>query len=172
MPGYFLLLVAAAVAEPSIKDLGWMIGDWTFRDVATEAAGFEYEERGTRSCGWAMDSAYIRCESHGGTAGKPRTYVTYINYNAAAKRFEMVSMWSNHPPKTVHFGAIAKGGRELTLRLSQPTKDDRGILKDQWALVRFDGKSTWTWESGERLGDAPADGPVRFRDVATRKAAY
>ena len=171
MAGGWVFMLAAAAAGPSIKDLSWMIGDWAFHDVATEAAGFKYEERGIRRCRWAMRDQYIRCESEGGTAAKPRTYVSYLNYNGAAKRFEMVSMWSNHPPKDVRYGQLSSDGRELRVRLPQPVKDDDGIVKDHWAVMRFDGQSTWTWEAGSRAEGALDDGPVRFRDVARKKSA-
>lgn len=169
MVGAMLLLAAATAAEPSIKDLEWMIGDWAFHDVATEAAGFKYEEKGTRSCRWALRDQYIRCESQGGTAARPRTYVNYFNYNAAEKRFEMVSMWSNHPPKDIRAGEAAAGGRELRLRQLRPERDDDGIIKQSWAVMRFDGKGSWTWESGSRPEGAADDGPVRFRDVAIKQ---
>ena len=164
-----LLALAATAADPSIKDLSWMIGDWAFHDVATEAAGFNYEERGTRSCRWALRDQYIRCESQGGSAARSRSYVSYLNYNAAEKRFEMVSMWSNHPPKLVQFGELAASGRELRLRMPAAQRDDDGKLKQSWAVWTFDGKSTWTWDSGSRVDGAPDDGPVRFRDIATKQ---
>lgn len=169
MTGGLLLMLAATVAGPSIKDLSWMIGDWAFHDAATEAAGFKYEERGIRRCRWALRDQYIRCESEGGTEAKPRTYVTYFNYNGTAKRFEMVSMWSNYAPKDVRYGQIAGDGRELRLRLPQPERGEDGTVKDQWAVIRFDGRSTWTWEAGSRSEGAADDGPVRFRDVATKQ---
>ena len=171
MTGGLLLLVAATAAEPSIRDLAWMIGDWAFHDVATEAAGFTYEEKGLRSCRWAMRDQYIRCESQGGTAARPRTYVNYFNYNPAEKRFELVSMWSNHPPKDIRVGQAALGGRELKLRQLRPERDDDGIVKESWAIMRFDGRATWTWESGSRPAGTAEDGPVRFRDTAVRQPA-
>lgn len=171
MGALLLLLAAAAAGEPSIKNLEWMIGDWAFHDVATEAAGFKYEEKGIRSCRWAMREQYIRCESQGGTAARPRTYVNYFNYNPAAKRFEMVSMWSNHPPKDIRVGEAASSGRELKLRQLRPERDDDGIVKESWAIMRFDGRATWTWDSGSRAESAADDGPVRFRDIAVRRPA-
>ena len=171
MTGGLLLLAAATAVEPSIMDLGWMIGDWTFRDVSTAAAGFKYEETGTRSCRWAMRQKYIRCESLAGMSPRDRSYVTYLNYNPAAKRFEMVSMWSNHPPKAVHYGQISADGRELRLRQSQPDRDDDGVVKESWAILRSDGQSRWTWESGTRREGATDDGPVRFLDIAVRQPA-
>jgi hypothetical protein len=171
MDALFLLLAAAGAAEPSIKDLEWMIGDWAFHDFATEAAGFVYEEKGIRSCRWELREQYIRCESQGGTAARPRTYVNYFNYNPAEKRFEMVSMWSNHPPKDMRVGEAAADGRELKLRQLRPERDDEGMLKQTWAIMRFDGTATWTWDSGSRAEGAAGDGPVRFRDIAVRKPA-
>lgn len=169
MTGAVLLALAAVTADPSIKDLGWMIGDWSFHDVATEAAGFKYEERGTRSCRWALRDQYIRCESQGGTAARPRNYVNYFNYNPAERRFEMVSMWSNHPPKDIRVGEAGDGGRQLKLRQLRAERDDDGIVKQSWAIMRFDGKASWTWESGSRPDGAADDGPVRFRDVAVKQ---
>ena len=163
--------LTSAEPEPSIRDLGWMIGDWAFHDSATDAAGFNYEEKGQRSCRWALQDRYIRCESAGGTATKQRSYVTYLNYNAFEQRFEMMSMWSNHPPKLLQVGQMARDGLELRLRSVQPTRGDDGVVKNHWAVLRFDGKSRWTWESGSRPEGAVNDGPVRFRDVALRQAA-
>ena len=171
MGSYLLVAFAVAAAEPSIADLDWMIGDWTFEDRATEAAGFKYEERGTRSCRWAMRHQYIRCESQGGTTARPRTYVNYFNYNPAEKRFEMVSMWSNHPPKDIRAGQATPSRREVVLRQLRPERDDDGIVKQSWAVLKFDGDATWTWESGSRMDGSQEDGPVRFRDVAVRRTA-
>jgi hypothetical protein len=168
---YLLLAAAVAGAEPSIKDLGWMIGDWSFHDVSTEAAGFSYEERGIRSCRWALRDQYIRCESQGGSAARPRTYVSYINYNASAKRFEIMSIWSNHPPKLVQYGQLSPDSREFRIRQARPERDDDGNVKESWAIMKFDGRETWTWDSGSRPEGAANDGPVRFRDVAVRRSA-
>ena len=167
MTGGIALLLAATAAGPSIRDLSWMIGDWTFHDVATEAAGHKYEERGTRSCAWAMRDQYVRCESQGGTAARPRTYVTYVNYNAPQKRFEMLSMWSNHPPKVTQYGQLVDG--ELRFVSAAAETGDDGIAKHSWARMRPEGKAGWVWDSGTRPVGATDDGPVRYRDIAIRQ---
>lgn len=166
MTGALLLLAAAGTDAASIQSLRWMIGDWVFHDVATEAAGFRYEERGTRSCRWSLEDQYIRCQSAGGSEAQPRSYVVYINYNAAAQRFEMVSLWSNHPPKVVHYGQWRDGA--LLLRSAHPEVGQDGVARRAWAVLRPTNGSTWTWETGFQVEGSAEDGPIKFRDVATR----
>jgi hypothetical protein len=158
---------AQTVPGPSIRDLSWLIGVWEFDDRSTAAAGFDYQETGTRTCAWALDDQYIRCESRGTSRGRTRTYVFYINWNSITRQFDMLSMHPNTPRKALMSGLATNGGRHLDLR-SETVVDD-GIATRSWATIVFDGKDRVVWESRSNRGtDLPDHWPMRFREEARR----
>ena len=152
---------------PSIRDLSWLIGVWEFDDRSTAAAGFDYQETGTRTCGWALDDQYIRCESRGTSRGRTRTYVFYINWNSITQQFDMLSMHPNTPRKALMSGRATSGGHHLDLR--SDVVIDEGVASRSWATITFDGKDQIVWESRSNRGtDRPDHWPMRFREEARR----
>lgn len=162
------LLFAATVLSPTpdIRSVDWLVGEWEFADRAM-LPGSSYEEYGTRSCVYALDNQYIRCESRGTSGDTTRTYVFYLNYNAQSERFEMLSMWGNIPGKALYTGTLSADGRQLELRDEALDTDDDGIQRRSWAVITYDDNGSMVWESGS-APDGAERGPVRYRDDATR----
>lgn len=152
---------------PSIRDLELLIGDWTFVDAATEYAGYEYSESGTRSCAYALDEQYIRCVSKGRARGKDRTYVFYINYNSEDERFEMLSMWSNYSRKALYHLLVSDDGRRIDLMNGpNPEEEER---EQTWGTIIFQSDDKFIWESRLNKGnELPDHWPVTFRETADR----
>jgi hypothetical protein len=151
----------------SVKDLAWLVGVWEFDDRSTAAAGFDYQETGTRTCAWALDDQYIRCESRGTSRGRTRTYVFYFNWNSITQQFDMLSMHPNTPRKSLMSGRVTGGGHHLDLRSDAVV--DEGVTTRSWATIVFDGKDRMVWESRSNRGTDPPDAwPMRFREEARR----
>lgn len=143
----------AAGQEPSIRDLDWLIGEWSFEDE--EIAG-DYRESGTRTCSWALGGDYIRCASEGRDhRGGARTYVWFINFNANEQRFEITSLFQGNPRKYLYTATLHDGGRRLEVRFGSWEAD--ALHFEGGATVVYDGRDRYVWEN------------ARFRDVVTRR---
>lgn len=169
----WLLATASATAaesasKPTIRDLDRLIGIWEFEDAATENAGYEYVETGTRICAYALDDKYIRCESKGKAKDKERTYVFYFNYNDADERFEMLSMFGNYSRKILYHLTVSEDGRRIDLTTGPNPEEDE--IERSWATISFQSDDQFTWESRlNKGGDLPDHWPVTFRETARRK---
>lgn len=166
--GSLVALALAAEPQPEIRRLDWMIGEWDFADESTSPTD-DYEERGVRSCGYALDGQYIRCESRGTSRGRTRTYVFYLNYNRELRRYEMLSMWGNVPGKALQVGSASADGRRIELQTETPYAEGAEIRR-AWAVITYDGAGAYVWDSGSGPDGAPR-GEARYRDLARRRAA-
>ena len=166
-PLFFGIAQAQEEPTPTIQDLHRLIGTWKFEDSATENAGYEYSETGTRVCEYAIDDQYIRCESHGKTDTKERTYVFYWNYNKEDERFEMISLFGNYSRKIQYHVAVSDDGKRIDMTSGpNPEEEER---EQSWATVIFHDDGTAIWESRSNSGDdLPNHWPVTFLDVATK----
>ena len=163
------LLISAALTAADINKVDWLIGDWEFRDYALPAAGIRYEEAGRRSCAWALDRRYIRCESTGRNGARERTYVFYLNANGESGRFEMLSMFGNTPGKSLKAGSLSADGRTLDLIADETYTDEAtGQRVRGWSVIRYDGNGAYVWESGNAPEGQPAKRTMRFRDEVKR----
>ena len=103
MPRMFLLVTLfLSATQPATDWLAPFVGVWETTDTYHPAKGEPVVERATRTCEMVMQGSYLQCESvatRPGSAGC--TYRFLINYNRTAKRFEMLSLWSNVPHKAI-----------------------------------------------------------------------
>lgn len=157
--------VLPAAAEPSIRDLSWLIGRWSFEDRSTPATGYDYAESGVRECAWALDDRYIRCESRGVSKGKTRTYVFYLGFNSETGRFEMLSLFGNTPARALYEISVSEGGRRLDMVSSY---DEDGQPRRTWGVLTYDGSSSYVWESTSGPANAAQRPPTRFIDTVRR----
>ncbi len=155
-----LLLASAAVApgsayaqEPGIRQLDWLIGEWTFEDVQIDG---EYREVGTRVCEYTLGGDYIVCRSRGvNHRQRERQYVWYFNYNADEERFEITSLFQGYAGKALYTATLHDGGRRL--EVTYGSWEGEGIVVEGGATVTYDGADRYVWEN------------PRFRDVVTRR---
>lgn len=152
----------ASTPKKSTKDLHRFIGKWQFVDEATELAGFTYREEGTTECRYALDGAYIRCDSVGRYNGKSRTYVDYLNYNSITDTYDRVGMFANHPEKATFTMKLANGGRTVSLTGTPMQQRDGSVTKNR-AVITFADDNTYVWETRVNKSTEPADSwPLRF----------
>ena len=146
--------------------LDGLLGRWTFEDRSTPEAGFDYVERGTRTCERAIQDAYLVCRNTS-EGPQPREYQFFFNYNDIDKRFEMIALFSNWGRKMRYDVRVFDGGKRLELvadPLVRPDRVDRG-----WATIRIENENRIVWETRRNRSDRPPDDwPVITRDVATR----
>ena len=99
---FLLVTLLLSATQPATDWLVPFVGVWETTDTYHPAKGEPIVERATRTCQMVMQGSYLQCES---VASRPgggvRTYRFLINYNRTAKRFEMLSLWSNVPHKAV-----------------------------------------------------------------------
>lgn len=144
---------SASGQEPSIAQLDWLIGEWTFEDVELDG---EYRETGTRVCSYALGDEYIVCESRGvDHRARERSYRWYFNYNAQDQRYEITSLFQGYPRKLLYTATIHDGGRRMELTYGSWEGDQ--VVIDGGATVTYNGSDQYVW------------GNDRFRDVVTRR---
>lgn len=139
--------------RPSIRDLDWLVGEWSFTD---EQINGDYRETGSRSCAYALGGDYIRCESRGRDhRGRERSYVWYFNYNSVESRFEITSLFQDNPRKFLYSATLHDEGRRLEIRFGSWEGD--GLKVEGGASVVYNGRDQYVWAN------------ARFRDVVTRR---
>ena len=146
----------AQEAEKSTRDLAMFIGKWQFVDAATELAGFEYREEGITECSYALDDAYIRCDSTGTANGKTRTYVDYLNYNSITDTYERTGLFGNFPEKSSFTMTIREGGMVIE-QMGAPVNQRNGTTSTNWGLIRFTDADNFTWETRLNRSHQPPD---------------
>jgi hypothetical protein len=165
------LLISAALAAADIGKLSWLVGTWEFRDYALPAAGYAYEETGRRTCDWALDGRYIRCQSAGHSRGKTRSYLFYLNVNPERDRVEMLSLFGNVADKSLKAGSLSPDGRTLDLIADSPHRDEAsGMMVRGWSTIEYDPKGAYIWRSGHFPEGQPDKRVERFRDEVKRVA--
>lgn len=168
-----LVLVGVSVnaQEPSIKDLDAFIGTWNVEEATIADERREVNERGIRTCSYALSDTYISCETRSRfeKTGKERVYKFLINYNQVDKRFEMVGVYSNWGRKNLYTFTVQKEPLRLDLRGMFPAVEN-GIERRSWDLIEFEGKDKYTWTvRRNKSTDAPTEWPLLFQEVAMRQ---
>lgn len=161
-----LIPVQSMAQEPSpIRTLSWLVGEWTFEDVAVDGT---YWERGTRSCEWVLHDQYIRCESVGvSNSGHERSYYFIVGYNSRDSRYEMVGLTSSFPRQNLYI--IEPSGDGHTLELRNHFWTDKGLEPSNDATITYNGQDQYVWRI--RTGEEdPTNGrrTVGFVDTVTR----
>ena len=157
-------------AQSEMEALQVLTGVWDTEDTYHPQDGDPIVERGIRTCELVLREQYLQCQTEATNArGVERTYRWMINYNSVTDRYEMLSIWSNVPFKSV--SAL------------EPLEDDRGWRLSGVALIgdtepaspsysemvlESPDRIVWT---GRRLseGVAPEDAPVSFIEIWVRR---
>ena len=162
--------VAQAQPQPSVAWLSPLIGVWATRDTYHPEKGDPIVEDATRTCRLVMHDAYLECESVVKRAnGTGRTYRFLINYNRITSRFEMLSIWSNHPPKAVQSLAPNAARDRWILEDVAVVGDDE--QSDHWSELIIESGQRIVW-TGRRVkgGIDPRSAPISFSETWTRIA--
>jgi hypothetical protein len=158
---------AQAAAATEIKRLSWLVGHWSYQDASVDSVA-AYRDAGTRTCDWALDGAYIRCESVGRAGDRDRRYLFYFNYNWLDGRFEMVALNSDYPRKTVYTIEVSEDGRQLEL-LGPQTARRSGGSSQSWATITYNGTTEMRWETRiHRSGQRPDEWKLSYLETAVR----
>lgn len=167
-----ILLLAAGAAEaqpaPSVAWLSPLIGVWATRDTYHPVSGKPIVEEATRTCKLVMHDAYLECESVVKRPdGTGRTYRFLINYNRITSRFEMLSIWSNHPPKAVQ--SLAPNAARDRWILEDVAVVGDNESSDHWSELVIENEKRIVW-TGRRVTDGvdPRSAPISFSETWTR----
>jgi len=167
-----IVLLATGVAEaqpaPSVTWLSPLIGVWATRDTYHPLTGEPIVEDATRTCRLVMRDAYLECESVVTRPnGTGRTYRFLINYNRITSRFEMLSIWSNHPPKAVQ--SLAPNAARDRWVLEDVAVIGDNEASDHWSELVIESGQRIVW-TGRRVKDGvdPRSAPISFSETWTR----
>ena len=159
----------SAEAQSPLDALRPLIGVWDTHDTYQPETGAPIVERGVRTCELVMHGSYIQCETVAPRPnGRERSYRFLINFNRDSSRYEMLSIWSNIPPKLV---------QQLT-----PMEDENrrwritniaivgGERSDHWSELVLETPQRIVW-TGRRVrpGQNPAEAPISFVDTWTKR---
>lgn len=86
------MTIFTSAQQKSIKDLGFLIGNWNVREDNKETNWYEESYREGR---YILDSTYIELKTTTFSPNKKRTYIWYVHLNSKTQLFEMVSIYSN-----------------------------------------------------------------------------
>lgn len=170
-----LLLVAGSrpgcVSAQSVEEeLRALIGTWETVDTYHPLEGQPSVETGVRTCELALRNQYLQCDTNAVNAqGTERSYRWMINYNRITERFEMLSIWSNVPFKSVSALESLEGGdgwRLTGVALVGDTEEYPPSYSEM--VVESPNRIVWT---GRRLteGVSPESAPISFVETWVRR---
>jgi hypothetical protein len=152
------LLGSASPAGPQptspLSLLDGLLGRWSFEDRSTPDAGFDYVERGTRTCVRAMMDAYVVCRNIS-EGPQPREDQFFSNYNEVDQRFEMIALFSNWGRKMRYDVRVLDGGKRLDLVADPLVRPDR--VDRSWATIRIENEDRIVWETRRNRSDRTPD---------------
>ena len=160
--------LAVAGSGQSIQHLDFLIGTWEVEETILPGRENAYQEKGTRTCTYYLDSSFIKCEASTVVkhTGKKRTYAYYINYDEKEDCYWATNFANDFPLHGLHQWFMDEAKKQLIAITPKNVNGDRffrGTIsfadKDQ---IIWDG-----WSSKFRASDKAWQ--HIFHDVATRK---
>ena len=161
---------AGLSAQSEMSALEPLVGVWETEDTYHPVTGEPSVERGVRTCEFVLRDQYLQCQTAGINArGVERTYRWMINYNGVVNRYEMLSVWSNVPFKSVSALEPLEGERGWRLSgvaLIGDTEPATPTYSEM--VIEAPDRIVWT---GRRIseGVAAEDAPVSFIETWTRR---
>ena len=174
MPRLLLILTivsvfsARAEGQAPLDALRPLIGVWDTQDTYHPETGSPIVERGVRTCELVMHGSYIQCETIAPRPnGRERSYRFLINFNADSSRYEMLSIWSNIPPKLVQHLVPSDEHRRWRITNIAIVGAERS---EHWSelVVETPQRIVWTGRR-VRAGQDPNQAPLSFVDTWTKR---
>jgi hypothetical protein len=158
----------SADAQSPLDALRPLIGVWDTHDTYHPDSGAPIVERGVRTCELVMHGSYIQCETFAPRLnGRDRTYRFLINFNRDSARYEMLSIWSNIPPKLVQQLTPSDENRRWHITNIAIVGGERSA---HWSELVIENPRQIVW-TGRRIrpGQDPAQAPISFVDTWTKR---
>lgn len=150
--------------QPSVKDLGFLIGTW---ETEEHHPATQWWEKSTRTATYVLDSTYIQWESVAiNSSHKTRTYRFLIHYDSKSNQFEMVCLYSNWPKVQTDILQWNKAARQLTLK-SKPAVD---VFSERSGTIQFsEDFREYVWSGINQSGDPQKPNIFVFEEKGNKK---
>lgn len=164
------LFPSNATAQSVAEAFSALVGTWETEDTYHPVDGPPSVETGIRTCRLVLRSQYLQCDTEAvNSEGTERSYRWMINYNRILDRFEMLSVWSNVPFKSVSRLDPLEQGHGWSLRSVALVGDNEEYPPSYSEMVVESGsRIVWT---GRRIteGQPVEEAPISFVDTWVRR---
>ncbi|MBC7895832.1 MAG: hypothetical protein H7066_10475 [Cytophagaceae bacterium] len=154
------LLLSTGVARGQgtsdpLHALSLIVGVWDVDDTYRAASGTESREVGVRTCAPALLTRYIECVTRArNAAGREREYRWFLTFNAPARRYELLAMFSNTSLMLRQTIRIDSTGLVWNIRSPASVNDD-GVEQWSGAQLRFEGTDRAVWTGFRNFDTMP-----------------
>lgn len=160
------ILISHSSFSQSIKDLGFLIGNWKVVETIYPGTDKEYQEIGTRSCEYYLNGSFIKCESLtvDQRNERERAYAYIINYHKKEDVFLVTSLSHDFPLHGQHKWFLDKEKQRLNAISPKNVIEDRFFR----ATISYADKNRLVWNgwSSKFLNDK--EWAQIFNDVTTK----
>lgn len=164
------LLPSDAAAQSVAEAFSPLLGTWETEDTYHPVDGPPSVETGIRTCRLVLRDQYLQCDTEAVNAeGTERSYRWMLNYNRILDRFEMLSVWSNVPFKSVSRLDALDDGHGWRLSSVALVGDNEEYPPSYSEMVVESGsRIVWT---GRRIteGQPPEEAPISFIETWVRR---
>jgi len=147
-----------------------LIGTWETQDTYHPVDGPPSVEAGVRTCHMALRDQYLQCDTEAVNAeGTERSYRWMVNYNGITERFEMLSIWSNVPFKSVSaLEALDERNGWWLTSVAHVGDDEEYPPGYSEIVMETPDRIVWT---GRRVSEGvpPEDAPISFVETWVRR---
>ena len=165
--GVMIFVASYQLYGQSIKDLDFLIGAWETVETIYPGLEKEYQEKGTRICGYYLNDSFIKCESSTkiSTSGKERKVVYYINYDKKEECFWATTLASDFPKHGQHKWFLDEENQQIIAITPKNVIGDRFFR----GTISYADKNRLIWDGWASKFSSDKNWQQIFHDVATKK---
>lgn len=150
----------------SIQDLDFLIGKWKIVETIYPGTEKEYQEIGTRTCGYYLNGSFIKCESETVIQknGHKRFYSYIINYDKKEGCFRATNFAHDFPLHGQFKWYLDKENQRIIAITPKNVIEDRFFR----ATISYSDPNKLVWDGWASVFKKDKDWLQVFNDVATR----
>ncbi len=170
MKKYFVLVLliwSHHADAQSIKDLDFLIGQWTVNETLFPGTDHSYTENGSRVCTYYLEDSFIRCESStlSSKTGKKRAYTYLINYDEQQDCFWVTALSNDFPKHDKQQWFLDKENEQILAIIP------RSVFNNQFfrATISFKDRNRLVWDGWYSQFRGDREWRYIMNDVAVKR---
>ncbi|WP_420603260.1 hypothetical protein [Flagellimonas sp.] len=162
----FFITISSSSFSQSIKDLDFLIGKWKIVETIYPGTEKEYQEIGTRTCGYYLNGSFIKCESKtvDQRNQRERFYSYIINYDKKENCFRATNFAHDFPLHGQFKWFLDKENDRIIAITPKNVIEDRFFR----ATISYANRDKLVWNGWASVFEKDKEWMQVFNDVTTR----
>ncbi|MEQ9404722.1 MAG: hypothetical protein RIM99_14110 [Cyclobacteriaceae bacterium] len=157
----------STINAQSILDLDFLIGTWEVVETIYPGTEKEYQEKGTRTCEYYLNGAFIKCESATTDLkrNRKRHYSYVINYDKKEQCYWATSFANDFPLHGLHKWFLDKENEQIIAISPKNVIEDRFFR----GTISYKNRNQLVWNGWASVFLEDKEWKQIFNDVATKQ---